>query len=324
MKPHPMEARFHQFAMQVAGAECIDEVVAVGSDPGRRADYLWRDRSVIVELKTLTADPQPKINQEIDRLSKRSNFPLIVGEAPLANVLRHIPDGDEVMRRLHQKVMRSIEGAFRGAKRQVANTKSIFGLHDAMGLLVVLNPDIETLSPADAGNELSRLLMQRQQDLMAVDAVWLLSEAHTTSGAHPCIFITGDRIGRFDWADEFLDGLNADWARFNKSRLLKSAGPLEDLLIDDKRPQVGEPGARHETWRARYRANPYLHELKDADVLVFGQQQFAALLPYVVKGGPRVPMADLEPILVRWTHFLEEAGQRGLDIRGFEMGRNTQ
>lgn len=318
MAQQDMEARFHRFARQLTGAESIDDVVPGTTAQGPRADYLWRNRTVITELKTLTEDPQGKLNREVDELSKRTDFPLFIGPAPVDKVLRHIPDGAHVMRKLRQKMLRSLEGAFRSAKHQIANTKPIFELEDALGLLVVLNPAIETLEPAGAVQELSQLLERRQGGVHAIDAVWLLSEAHRVSGAHPCIFITGSRIERFDWAEGYMDELNQAWAAFNDSPLLVSSRDVApDLSVDPKGPRPGDFAPNHEHWRAHYRANRYMEKLDDDAVSKLGQAVFAELLPYFLKDGPRKSFADLEPLTIRWTHFLEEAALRGLNMRGF-------
>lgn len=318
MPQQEMEARFHRFARELPSAESVDEVVPTGTVQGPRADYLWRNRTVITELKTLIEDPQGKLDREVNELSKRPDFPVFVGPAPVDKVLRHIPDGSEVMRKLRQKVLRSIEGSFRSAKHQIANTKSIFEIEDALGLLVVLNPAIETLDPGDAVRELSHLLERRQQGVHGIDAVWLLSEAHRMSGAHPCIFITGSRIERFEWAEDYLDELNRAWAAFNNSPLLETRGEgAPDLSVDPKGPRPGELAPKHEHWRTHYRANRYMEQLDDAEVLRLGQEVFAELMPYFLKGGPRKSFVELEPLTIRWTHFLEEAGLRGLNMRGF-------
>jgi hypothetical protein len=54
------------------------------------------------------------------------------------------------MRKLHQTVLRSVEGAFRSAKHQIANSNRLFELDDPLGLLVVLNPAIETFASTPA------------------------------------------------------------------------------------------------------------------------------------------------------------------------------
>lgn len=316
-----LEERFDRFARQLPGAESIDELVVGISADGPRADYLWRNRTVIVELKTLTVDPQDKIDQMVTELSARPDFPLFVGRAPMDRVLRHIPDGDAVMRKLSQKVLRSIEGAFRSAKHQIANTRSIFHCPDALGLLVVLNQGVETFAPADLVRELSRLTELRQEEVRGIDAVWLLTEAHQMSGSHPCIFITGSTLDRFEWGNEYLDSLNRTWAAFNNSSLIvRDHQKKPDLSVDPKVPRPGEPAARHEHWRANYRANRYLEALDDAAVRAHGQALFAEFTPFILKGGPRRPVHEIEPVFILLTEFLEEAALRGLDMRGFGTG----
>lgn len=319
MAKHGMEERFNRFALTLPTAESIDALVP-SAVPGQRADYFWRDRSMVVELKVLTGDPQAKVERAFDALSEREDAPLFVGPSPVDKVFRHLPDGAERLRKLRQQVMRSTEAAFRNAKRQIASTKKLFELPDALGMLVVLNPDIETLSPVDVGQELSRLMEKQQGEGWAVDVVWLLSEAHLADGAQPCILITGSRIGRFEWASFYLDGLNAAWARFNNSSI---ATTYVERLIDVPMLKASEarpgPLARSEIWRKRYQANPYFRSLDDAALKQAGTEAFASLMPYFLKGGPRKTMEELEPLMIRWSDFLEEARQRGLNMRGFGL-----
>lgn len=73
----------------------------------------------------------------------------------------------------------------------------------------------------------------------------------------------------------------------------------------------------NERWRANYRANPYLIQLDDDAVRSFGEKAIGNLMPYFLVGAKR-SVTELEPLFERWTHFLEEASDRGLDAR--EMG----
>lgn len=313
---HEMEERFHRFALSLEGSESVDEL-RLDTSMGQRADYLWRSRSVIVEVKTVRGDPQDKVDKTIDELGKREDFPVILGSAPVDNVLERLPDGAELLRKLHQAVMRSVEAAFRDSKRQIANTKALLGLDDALGILVLLNPDIEALDPVDTGREISRLMQNRQQQDWTIDVVWLLSEAHFAQGAHPCILIEGDRIERFVWGDAFTAKLNHLWAQFNDSPVLHSdATLLTDVPFQRKSERLEGPPTNEQRWRANYRAAPYLAMLEDDAVRAFGHQAVMDLMPYFLVGGPRKPMFELEPLMERWTHFLEEASARGLDVRG--------
>jgi len=321
MATSDMETRFHTFALMVEGSEAIDDL-QLDTRGGQRADYLWRSRSVIVELKVLQGDPQHKINNTFETLRKRDEFPVILGQAAAHKVLAHLPDGKEQLRRLRQKIMRSVEAAFRDAKGQIANTKRLLELDDALGVLVLLNPDVESLDPIDVGKEISRLMQQRQADTWAVDAVWMLSEAHLVDGAQPCIIIESDKVDRFSWAEEFLSSLNPQWGIFNNSPVLTSdAKLLMDLPMRRKSEQQTGPLTNEQRWRSNYRANPYLSQLDDDALRVFGEKAIADLMPYFLVGGPRESMAELEPLIARWTHFLEEASDRGFNARGMGFPR---
>lgn len=323
MAKHDMEERFHRFALTLPAAESIDALVPSGAS-GQRADYLWRGRSMVVELKVLTGDPRAKVERAIDALSEREDAPLFIGPSPVDNVFRHLSDGAEQLRKLRQQVMRSTEAAFRDARRQIASTRKLFELPDALGMLVVLNPDIETLSPIDVGQELSRLMEKRQSEGWAVDVVWLLSEAHLAGGAQPCILITGSRIDRFEWASSYLDELNAAWASFNNSPITTiDVERLVDVSLQNASEARPRRLTRSEIWRKRYQANPYFSSLDDAALRQVGTEAFASLMPYFLKGGSRKTMKELEPLMIRWSDFLEEARQRGLNMRGFGLPGGT-
>lgn len=316
---HEMEARFQSFAMSMEGAESIDDL-PIDTSLGQRADYLWRGRSVVVEVKLLRGDPQDKINKMFDELQKRDDFPVFLGKVNVHKLVEDLPDGPDLLRRLHQKVMRSTEAAFRDAKDQIASTKRLLGLQDALGVMVLLNPDIEALDPVNVGQEISRLMEKRQHDTWSVDVVWLLSEAHFMENASPCILIEGSKSSRLPWADAYLATFNDRWAGFNNSPMINSdSNVLADMDFQRKSERVTNPLTNEQRWRATYRANPYLAKLDDEAVRAFGYKVAMEMKPYFLEGGPRVPMADLELRLERWTHFLEEASRRGLDVRGWDQ-----
>jgi hypothetical protein len=60
-----------------------------------------------------------------------------------------------------------------------------------------------------------------------------------------------------------------------------------------------------------------LRGLGDDEVLAFGARAFKKLLPYFLKGGPRLPFEQLEPLFVEWSDFLQESQHRGLDLKHF-------
>lgn len=210
-----LEQRFEDFAMSMEGGESIDAVLGSAGE-GRRADFMWRDRTVIVELKTLTEDPQPKVDQMFEDIRKDGDgFPLIFGTVPTNLVFDSLPDGERQKSRLHQKMLRSVEGAFRKAKRQIENTKGLFDIDDALRVMVILNDQVHTLDPINIGHEVCRLLNLGESEEPAIDVVWIISEAHQVGQAYPCIVIETEKMRRFEWADEFVSSLNSKWADHN-------------------------------------------------------------------------------------------------------------
>lgn len=318
MAKHEMEERFERFALTLPGAESID-ALNLDSAGGPRADYLWRERSVVVEVKILRGDPQEKSDGMFEQLGKRDDFPIFYGPAPADKVLANLPDGDDLLRKLHEKVSRAIEKNFRDAKYQIDNTKKLLGLPDALGILVLLNPDVEAHDPINVGKFVSEMMIKHTPPV-AIDVVWLISEAHFLGQGMPCILITSERMERLPWADSWLSGLNERWAEFNNSRLFTSdAQQLAHMPFQRKSERPSGPLTNQQRWEASYLANPYLADLNDDQLRAFGHKAATDLLPYFTKGGPRLPFADLDPIAQRWAHFLVEAARRGLDIRGMGM-----
>ena len=88
-----------------------------------------------------------------------------------------------------------------------------------------------------------------------------------------------------------------------------------------KSEQPTGPLTNEQRWRAAYRANPYLSRLDDNALRAFGEKAIGELMPFFLVGGPRKPMAELEPLFVQWTHVLEEATDRGFDARGMGLPR---
>lgn len=324
-----LEDRVIQFLSSRSGSEKIDDIVPFGAFPNKkRADFLLANRSIIVELKTLKTDTSPKIDKELDKHRDRDDFPLICGSVELQKILLHLPDREYINSRIYRNVTRSIEDAIRSAEIQVRDTKEILSLPNAIGLVVLLNEDIEILSPDVAGRKVSEILCRARSDGAIgspISFVWCLFESHVVEyeshpSAFPCILIEGpnaDTIAGFDpLFSDLLDG----WARYNNANLVhSSAEKITDLSYRNARPEEQKNPSnltRQEHWEQRYSANPYLRDMKDDDVLTHGAKVFSTLTPYFLKGGPRLPMHQLEPLLAAWSDFLQESRHRGLDLKG--------
>jgi hypothetical protein len=55
--------------------------------------------------------------------------------------------------------------------------------------------------------------------------------------------------------------------------------------------------------------------LSEDQLLEFGAKALEEVGARFIKGAPKTPMAEMEPMMIRWSHFLDEAHHRALDMR---------
>ena len=323
-----LESRFKQFMASLSGVEPIDALLPPGSFENKhRADYLWADRRVVMELKTLKVDPSAKVEAELSQHQDRNDFPLIYGTVELPKILRHLPDGDQINQRIYRNISRSVETAVRSAETQISDTEEIFSLLKPVGLLVLLNESIDVLDPQVVVRRTSELLTRERTDgsrYTSIDFVWLLFESHATqapdgSMARPSILLEGPTACKFDWFIPAFNWLQTSWSAFNNTPLRHaSIEKIADISFRSAKPDNPIPPdrqTRQEQWERRYQMTPYLRSLSDDKVLEHGTQLVQLLTPYFLKDGPRVPMERLEPLFVKWSNFLQESRHRGLNLR---------
>ena len=282
---------------------------------------------MIVELKNLAEDPSSKIEEEIDKHRDREDFPLIYGNTDLQKVLKHLPDGKHINRRIHRNLTRSVEKGIRNADKQFVDTKVIFNLANSISLLVVLNQGIEVFSPEVVLSRLSQLLCSTSPSsprVANVDFVWFISESHVgvvpnIPNAFPSILLASQNSKQDKCFTSLFERLQHEWARFNGLPLVRldvvSPGDISFRPARVEELKTATEIRRHDLWTRQYRMNPYLRHLSEEQVIVHGRQVFESLNPCFLKDGPRIPMEQLEPLLISWNNFLQEVSHRGLELR---------
>jgi hypothetical protein len=201
----------------------LDETYKERQKDKKRADYLLFDRKLILELKSLVKDPSSKVEEEIDKHRNREDFPLIYGQTDLQKILKHLPDGESINRRIHRDITRSVEKGLRSADKQFVDTKYIFELIESISLLVVLNQDIEIFSPEVLLSRLSQHLcssLPSSPRLENVVFVWIISESHlcvvpNIPNAFPSILLKSPNLKQHEWFAPLFEKLQLEWARFN-------------------------------------------------------------------------------------------------------------
>jgi hypothetical protein len=324
-----LERRFLQFLSGIPGAESLDELlVGAKYDGERRADFLLFDRRVILEVKSLEVDTSTKVEGEMAVHRDRDDFPLIYGEVELSKVLAHLPDGKEINDRIFLRTTRSIEAAARSAEGQIENTARLLSLTDPVGVLVLLNQEIDIFTPEVVAGRLAMLLRRKNDDGSLRSPIafsWLIFESHflehgPATKTLPLVNLKGSKAKAYPWFDELLTYLQVAWANFNGHPIFHQSGAAEVNLQArsshaPKEPRPGDKITKQKLWELRYRENPYLRPLDDREVLRRGKAAVDALTPRFLKGGPPTPPEQWEELMIPWSDFLCEARYRGLDLR---------
>lgn len=321
--------RFKAFLARLPHAEAIDNLeLPKEFDESKRADFLVYDRKAIIELKSLESDPEHKIHTEIKNHQDRDEYPLFYGELEISKILKHLSDGEEIQKKLFYKISRSIEQSFREADKQIRATKEILNCPDSTGLLVLLNEGISVLSPEIISYRVSELLTKTEDDgsphYRNITCVWFILENFSlkTKKGHrllPSIVIDGpDAVGK-PGLTGILDDLQSKWAAFNRvpyvTRKTKKIADSDFVRLSELEKEDQGPLSRHELWRKQYRSKPYLNSLSDEAVLTHGARLLSLMTPHFLKDGHKLPFEQVAQFMEGWTHFLEEAKIRGLDLK---------
>jgi len=88
----------------------------------KKGDYLFACRSIIGELKALYDDTSSKMEAILEPHRERPEWPLFYSEQQLHTVLKHLPDGEEIQRKIFDAITASIEGVIEKANRQIRST----------------------------------------------------------------------------------------------------------------------------------------------------------------------------------------------------------
>lgn len=324
-----LKDRFKAFLSQLPFAEAIDYLkLPPEFNNTKRADFLIENRKAIIELKSIESDPEHKIHSELKNHQERDEYPLFYGELMLDKVLKHLPNGGEIQKKLFYKISRSIEQSFREGDKQIRETKEIFNCPDSIGLLVLLNEDISVLSPEILSYRVSQLLTKTDDDSSPhyrnITSVWVILENYslkTRTGDKllPSIVIDGPCAVERPELTNIMNILQRKWAAFNGvpyvTNDIGKIANFDFIRLSGLEKEHQQLIPRHELWRKQYRNNPYLKSLSDDAVLSHGDRLLFFMTPHFLKDGDRTPFEQIAQFMEGWTHFLEEVRIRGLDLR---------
>jgi hypothetical protein len=153
-----LNERFRRFIGTLEGFEDIDSLI-IGGDT-KRADYLIKNRSVIIEQKVLRSNPLYKVQKYADQLLGTDEI-VASGRHSLQTVFNGRLDGRRHSRRLIYKLSSVLEQDLSHADKQLQNTRNIFSIPGAVGVVVLLNEGAHELVPQLIKFRVEELLAER-------------------------------------------------------------------------------------------------------------------------------------------------------------------
>jgi len=218
--------RFEAFVKTLGGFESIDALLRVNDPDGKqRADYLFSARTVIVEQKILDVDPASKTQAFLERVMKERG---IGGYGLISSnqIFSKLPDGEEVHRKFILRVTGVVEQNVSKADKQTRDTREIFGISDAAGILVLLNEKAYALAPDVVAYRMAHTFERKNPDGSLQyphnDGAIIISEAHPvkhplSSKAFPMMAFLASHRRRSEKVTQFANELMERWAAFNNA-----------------------------------------------------------------------------------------------------------
>lgn len=185
----PLEDRFLQFCSQFPGAEPIDSLITSEHRATKLkfADFLFENRAIICEVKTLKTQMTEKF---VAFMEKHGVHPhsLGSGDHEIREVFGRLPNGDNLFRKATNLIMTSVADGFDEAQRQIRDTKRLFDIQSADGLLIILNEIVELAGQNLIGDRLRLRIPKNDKsglpyhrDVTRISFMWRLR----TTSKHP-------------------------------------------------------------------------------------------------------------------------------------------
>jgi hypothetical protein len=190
-------------------------------DPRKRADYLAIDRKVIIEKKTLVVDPVKGPQAFVNDLCKRRGI-YLAGRTDTRRIFNSLPDGRELERQMYRGMTKGFEDSLAVADKQTRDTRAIFDVPNALGIVIVLNESAQQLYPELLTYGLTELVRKTKHDgsprYSHNDGFIVISTSHASVSEEavgmPVHSIIAPTCRDIDLLNEFLRLFVDSWGKF--------------------------------------------------------------------------------------------------------------
>jgi len=295
----------------------------------RRVDYSCLGGLLAIELKTLEEGASGRIDNLLDELQDREDWPKFLGSAPIDSFLKHTNDPEGLRRRVAERIGRAAINHLKKANHQLEAHYANFPRRNVVGAILLVNEDHEIYDPTTISFILSHALRRYSGEKLLyrhVDLIIYMTERHATivDGriAFPTLLIEGQSVINAPWKGEVASYFARRWAEWNGAHFVESELGFEKFDAID---HVPDTAPRHERWRTEYRRNPYLRglsfdQLRDKfdEVMVLNNLTFLV-------GSPLKPPHEITAInMQQFTHLMMEMGERAIQTKDFRFEPSRQ
>jgi hypothetical protein len=321
--PEPITPRVERFLIEALGGVNIDDDKAAHT--ATRPDYLCLRGLLVVELKSLEEDGSERMDNLMEELRQRDDWPQFLGSAPIQAYLKHTADPEGLRLKVLNRMGRAIINHLKKANRQIEAHKVRSKRKNMVGTLLIVNENHSLYDPPLVASILKHALSRTDDDgkplYEHVDLALYLTERHVqvvdNRPAHPVLILEGSSVVNAGWKSYLGDLFVHKWAEWNESPLLDRGSNESEFVTIDEIPELAP---RHERWRTNYRRNPYLRPLSNEDLRRKFDEAMAILTARFVRGCPVRPKdAVVEKAFESFTHVTVEMGDRAIPAEQFPM-----
>jgi hypothetical protein len=298
-----LEERFNEFVRTLKSAEIVDEIELTAEQTNaKKPDFFFNERQLIGEMKTITTDMMPKVEAILEKHRNRPEYPIFYSPWEVSKILSHLPDGEDINKKIFYMITSAIEDGVEKANRQIRTAQEVFELNGSEGILIILNDSIDIMSPDIVLHKVHSLFNKRTQSgeprYPHISIAWIISDIHILQENQeqkllPSVVVVNDHAPSWEESDNYLMWLQKKWAAFNNMPFIQGGSDIGKLRFK-KREDENPSGMirRSEMWRKQYQKNPYLRNIGNEALLKHSKEINRQILPRFIRGSHERPTSE--------------------------------
>lgn len=229
---YDLDKKFSNYVRtQYPNAHVVADILQ-GKTDFQNADFLFRNKSFVMELKSLEKDAYEEVYKIIGELLRSREIRTFAEGVKISEILKDHPDKERINQTLFTKMTASLEGAFEKANKQIRETKEHFKINTSIGVALFVNSDNTGLMPQIARDCLHLLFLKERPEggyrYEEISMIIYISQVHfqpqsNNQNLMPIIvMLRKDEPSDIEKA--FLNEFTEQWANFSGIPIIDKGG----------------------------------------------------------------------------------------------------